>query len=100
MFALQDGKVLLSKEATSRFTRPVVAGVDCSFGMDAAWSVGTHLITMLTGNQPVWTDYLGVVFSSPEHKVLRVSYCDRSLSVVRRRPSCGVRRASCVNFFT
>jgi len=36
------------------------------------------------------------VFSSPEHKVLRVSYCDRSLSVVRRRPSCGVRRPSCV----
>ena len=31
--------------------------------------------------------------SSPEHKVLRLSYCDRSLSVV-------VRRASCVNFFT
>ena len=36
------------------------------------------------------------VFSSPEHKVLRVSYCDRSLSVVRRRPSSVVRRASCV----
>jgi len=35
-------------------------------------------------------------FSSPEHKVLRVSYCDRSLSVVRRRPSSVVRRASCV----
>jgi len=33
-----------------------------------------------------------LVFSSPEHKVLRVSYCDRSLSVVRR--------ASSVNFFT
>ena len=32
-------------------------------------------------------------FSSPEHKVLRVSYCDRPLSVVRRRPSCVVRRA-------
>ena len=26
------------------------------------------------------------LFSSPEHKVLRVSYCDRSLSVVCRRP--------------
>jgi len=35
-------------------------------------------------------------FSSPEHKVLRVSYCDRSLSVVRRRASSVVRRASCV----
>jgi len=32
------------------------------------------------------------VFSSPEHKVLRVSYCDRSLSVVRRRASSVVRR--------
>jgi len=45
--------------------------------------------------------------SSPEHKVLRVSYCDRPLSVVRRRassvvrhPSSVVRRASSVNFFT
>ena len=37
----------------------------------------------------------GTIFSSPEHKVLRVSYCDRSLSVVRR-PSCIVRRPSCV----
>ena len=37
---------------------------------------------------------LGVtLFSSPEHKVLRVSYCDRPLSVVRRRPSSVVRRA-------
>jgi len=41
-----------------------------------------------------------VVFSSPEHKVLRVSYCDRPLSVVRHRLSSVVRRASCVNFFT
>ena len=36
---------------------------------------------------------VGKIFSSPEHKVLRVSYCDRPLSVVRRR-------APCVNFFT
>ena len=40
------------------------------------------------------------IFSSPEHKVLMVSYCDRALSVVRRRPLCVVRRPSCVNFFT
>jgi len=40
------------------------------------------------------------IFSSPEHKVLMVSYCDRVLSVVRRRPSSVVRRPSCVNFFT
>ena len=33
------------------------------------------------------------LISSPEHKVLGVSYCDRPLSVVRRR-------ASSVNFFT
>jgi len=33
------------------------------------------------------------IFSSPEHKVLMVSYCDRTLSVVRRRASCGVRHA-------
>jgi len=36
------------------------------------------------------------IFSSPEHKVLMLSYCDRALSVVRRRPSSIVRRASSV----
>ena len=42
------------------------------------------------------------IFSSPEHEVLMVSYCDRAVSGVRRpssvvrRASCGVRRASCV----
>jgi len=41
-----------------------------------------------------------LIFSSPEHKVLSVSYCDRSLSVVRRRPSCVVRHPSSVNVFT
>ena len=34
-----------------------------------------------------------IIFSSPEHKVLMVSYCDWALSVVVRRPSS-------VNFFT
>ena len=28
-----------------------------------------------------------IVFSSPEHKVLMVSYCDQSMSVVRRSSS-------------
>jgi len=46
------------------------------------------------------SNYSISIFSSPEHKVLRVSYCDRSLSVVRRRASSVVRRASSVNFFT
>ena len=32
---------------------------------------------------------LSYLFSSPEHKVLRVSYCDHSLSVGVRRPSVG-----------
>ena len=36
----------------------------------------------------VWCFFI----SSPEHKVLRVSYCDRPLSAVRRL-SCVVRRA-------
>ena len=31
--------------------------------------------------------------------MLRVSYCDRPLPVVRRRPSCVVCRPSCVNLF-
>ena len=42
------------------------------------------------------TSHIYSIFSSPEHKVLRVSYCDRSLSVVRRRPSSVVRRPSSV----
>jgi len=41
-----------------------------------------------------------VVFSSPEHKVLRVSYCDRPLSVVRRRASCVVRKLFYLNIFS
>jgi len=40
------------------------------------------------------------VFSSPEHKVLRVSYCDRSLSVVRRRPASVVRKLFYLNIFS
>ena len=36
------------------------------------------------------------IFSSPEHEVLMVSYCGQWLSVVRRRPSSVVRRASSV----
>ena len=40
------------------------------------------------------------LFSSPDHRVLSVSYCDRSQSVVRRRASSVVRRASCINLFT
>ena len=41
-----------------------------------------------------------LIFSSPEHKVLRVSYCDRSLSVVRRRASCVVRKLFYLNSFS
>jgi len=36
------------------------------------------------------------IISSPEHEVLMVSYCGQWLSVVRRRVSCVVRRASSV----
>ena len=39
-------------------------------------------------------------FSSPEHKVLMVSYCDRALSVVVRRPSCVVRKLFYLNIFS
>jgi len=38
----------------------------------------------------------GLLFSSPEHKVLMVSYCDRPSSVVRR-PSCVVRKLFYLN---
>ena len=40
------------------------------------------------------------VFSSPEHKVLMVSYCDRALSVVVRRPSCVVLKFFYLNIFS
>ena len=29
--------------------------------------------------------YMALIFSSPEHEVLRVSYCDSAVSVVRRK---------------
>ena len=32
-----------------------------------------------------WLAAVVIIFSSPEHFVLRVSYCDRPLSVVVRR---------------
>jgi len=38
------------------------------------------------------------LFSSPEHKVLMVSYCDRPLSVVRRAV-CVVRKLFYLNIF-
>ena len=57
----------------------------------AMLSFGTYATLLLMGDADL--DCCWFIFSSPEHKVLRVSYCDRPLSVVRRR-------ASCVNFFT
>jgi len=39
------------------------------------------------------------IFSSPEHKVLMVSYCDRALSVVRRASSV-VRKLFYLNIFS
>ena len=41
-----------------------------------------------------------IFFSSPEHEVLMVSYCGQWLSVVRRRASCVVRRASTFDVYT
>jgi len=40
------------------------------------------------------------VFSSPEHKVLMVSYCGQWLSIVRRRATCVVRRPSTFDVYT
>ena len=57
------------------------------------FSVASLLVAVI-----LYSNY--TLFSSPEHKVLMVSYCDRPLPVVLRRPSCDVRRPSCVNFFT
>ena len=41
-----------------------------------------------------------IIFSSPEHEVLMVSYCGQWLSVVRRRPSSVVCRASTFDVYT
>ena len=51
-------------------------------------------------NSVLHFDKVMPLFSSPEHKVLRVSYCDRPLSVVRRRPSCVVRKLFYLNIFS
>ena len=40
------------------------------------------------------------LFSSPEHKVLMVRYCDRPLSVVVRHASCVVRKLFYLNIFS
>ena len=40
------------------------------------------LFTQVSGSGP-----LGPLVSSPEHEVLMVSYCDQSMSVVRRPSS-------------
>jgi len=59
-------------------------------GMTAFLSESAHLVFL----------FLIVLFSSPEHKVLRVSYCDRPLSVVVRRPSCVIRKLFYLNIFS
>jgi len=55
----------LSKKAIQRFQEPIVAGIDCSFGMDAAWSVGTHLITMVIDKQKVRINTVNTNCSKP-----------------------------------
>ena len=44
---------LMSEEAIRRVTKPIVAGFDCSFGINSKWSLGTQLFTVLEGNKPV-----------------------------------------------
>jgi len=41
------------------------------------------LIACLNLSTPYCIDNKHLIFSSPEHKVLKVSYCDQSLFVVR-----------------
>jgi len=57
---LKNCFIYTDREVVKQVTQILVITFQCSFQID-------HLI-----------------FSSPEHKVLRVSYCDRPLSVVRR----------------
>lgn len=69
---IHNGKRLLSHRAIERFTQPLVAGIDASFGIDAAWSVGTHLITMVTGDQHVSSESAKMLIS---HKDIRRVAC-------------------------
>ena len=50
-----DGKRLMSEATIRRLTQPIVAGYDCSFGIDTKWSFnfGTQLFTIIEGNKPV-----------------------------------------------
>ena len=58
-----------------------------------------HATTRIYRPDTELTRYTGNLFSSPEHKVLMVSYCDRPLSVVRR-PSCVMRKLFYLNIFS
>ena len=46
-----DGKRLMSEATIRRLTQPIVAGYDCSFGIDTKWSLGTQLFTIIEGNK-------------------------------------------------
>jgi len=76
----------------SRFQSPAPARVfmfDCLFYRFCVFTIcpkNTLFVTIFCNS------FCNVIFSSPEHKVLMVNYCDLPLSVVRRRPSCVVRR--------
>ena len=48
-------------------------------------------LNIQNGSSGCLKNNLIMFISSPEHEVLMVSYCDQSMSVVRR-PSCVVRR--------
>ena len=53
------------------------------------WSVSdvfNYMYLYLNFKMP-WLLREPVIFSSPEHEVLMVSYCDQSMSVVRRASS-------------
>ena len=52
-----------------------------------------HYTDMKTFLTIFFSEINGQIFSSPEHEVLMVSYCDRAVSGVRR-PSCVVRHPS------
>ena len=56
------------------------------------WWSSTKIIQAMWICQKTWPPGAGLI-SSPEHKVLMVSYCGQSMSVVRR-PSSVVRRAA------
>ena len=70
------------------FVKCIILFIKCTCITDFDFTVGLWLSLISFPDRPPSTRaILYSFFSSPEHEVLMVSYCDQSLSVVRRPSS-------------